>query len=279
MHDRINVHEVLSLHPELLQLEDQQQVKLNHPNCAAGRDTKARLFVKRDDQRLLMYCHHCGCKGLHSTGRRCHIKRRAHTEVVHKLYMPKDFTTDPRGCHVLANVWFNKYGITQEERDHYQFGWSDSWKRVILPIWQHGQLVAYQARRLLPGDDGPKYLTRKLAGWDRPYFTAGWGERVAFDQMVIVEDMLSAVKVGRQFTATAILNAVFSQAMVTAVLRYHPAKVVVFLDDDNPAVRESQRKIMRRIAPYADVVKITGAGADPKELSDEQLGILLRGAA
>jgi hypothetical protein len=278
MSDRINVHEVLQLHPELLDVEDQQQIKLNHPNCSAGRDTKSRLFVKRDGELLLLYCHHCGCKGVHSTGRRSYIKRRQHNKVVRNLYLPRDFTTDPAECHVLANVWYNKYGITLEEREHYQLGWSDTWKRAILPIWQGGELVAFQARRLLPQDDGPKYLTRKLAGWDRPFFTGGWGEHLAFDTMAVVEDILSAIKVGRLITTTAILNATFSDEMVKATLRYNPERVVVWLDDDNPAVRQSQRRIMRRIAPYANVSRITGVGKDPKELDEDQIGILLRGA-
>lgn len=279
MYDRVDIHEVMALHPEVAQLSDGEQTKMNHPNCPSGRDRKQRLFVKRDGNKLLFYCHHCGLSGVYSHGERCHIRRRATNKVVRKLYLPRDFTTDPDECHVKANVWFNKYGITDEEREHYQLGWSEQWKRAILPIYQRGQLIAFQARRLLDQDAGPKYLTRKLEGHDRPYFTAGWGEHLAFDTMVVVEDMLSAIKVGRQFTTTAILNAVLSQDMVTGILRYKPTRVAVWLDDDNPAVRQSQRRIMRRVAPYADVLRVTGIGKDPKELDNDQIAIALRGAS
>ena len=278
MFDRLDWHEILALLPELTGISDGEQVHYNHPNCPSGRDSKRRLFIKRDGAKLLGYCHHCGQSGSWSLGRQSYIRKRSKTKVVRNLYLPSDFTTNPDKCHVKANVWYNKYGITREEREHYNLGWSDKWKRAILPIYQHGELIAFQARRLLDNDDGPKYLTRKLQGHDRPFFTGGWGEHLAFDTMVMVEDILSAIKVGRQFTTTAILNAIISQDMVTGVLRYKPSRVVVWLDDDNPSVRQSQRLIMRRIAPYADVQRVTGIGRDPKELNDDQVAITLRTA-
>lgn len=274
--DKLNWHEILALHPELTSIGDGEQVHYNHPNCDAGRDRKARLFIKHEDNKLLGYCHHCGVSGAWMLGRKCYIKRRETSKVLYNLRLPDDFTTDSSKCHVRANVWYNKYGITQEEREHYNLGWSDKWKRAILPVYQGGDLIAFQARQLLEHDDGPKYLTRKLKGYDRPFFTAGWGENLAFDNMVIVEDILSAIKVGRQYTATAILNALLSQQMVSGILRYKPDRVTVWLDDDNPSVRQSQRRIMRRISPYADVRRVTGVGKDPKELDDGQIAQLMR---
>lgn len=277
MFDRLHWHEILALHPELTTASDGEQLHYNHSNCPAGRDRKARLFIKREGSKLLGYCHHCGQSGAWNLGRQCYIRKREKTKVVQHLRLPSDFTTDPSECHVKANVWYNKYGITLAEREHYLLGWSDKWKRAILPIHQGGELVAFQARRLLDHDDGPKYLTRKVQGYDRPFFTAGRGENLAFDNMVIVEDILSAIKVGRQYTATAILNALLSQQMVAGILRYKPEQVTVWLDDDNPTVRQSQRRIMRRLGPYADVRRVTGVGKDPKELDDGQIAQLMRG--
>jgi hypothetical protein len=278
MFERLDWHEVLALHPELTHLSDGEQTHINHPQCPAGADRKRRLYIKRDGAVLLGKCHHCGQGGSWCLGRQSYIRRRKTHKSVQKLYLPRDFTTDPAECHVLANVWFNKYGITDEEREHYNLGWSEQWKRAILPIWQGGQLIAYQARRLLPGDEGPKYMTRRLESAGRPFFTGGWGEDLGFDTMVIVEDILSAIKVGRYVTTTAILTGAMSQEIVAGVLRYKPKRVVVWLDDDNPAIRQSQRRILRRIAPYADVHRVTGVGADPKELTGNQITMTLRGA-
>lgn len=279
MFDRLDWHEILALHPELKELDDGEQTHINHPNCPSGADRKRRLYIKRDDEALLGMCHHCGQSGGWKLGRKSYIRRKATTKTVRKLYLPRDHVTSSDECHVLANVWFNRYGITQEERDHYGLGWSGYWKRAILPVWQGGQLVAFQARRLLPEDDGPKYLTRKLEGYERPFFTGGWGDSsLDFSTMVVVEDILSAIKVGRYCTTTAILNGTLSQEVVAGVLRFKPTRVVVWLDDDNPAIRQSQRRIMRRVAPYADVYRINNIGADPKELSGEQIAATLRSA-
>lgn len=275
----VNMHEVFALHPELEDMEDGEQVHYNHPNCEAGADTKKRLFIKRDENVWVAWCHHCNQKGYRKHGKVNHIKRRNREEVHKDLYLPADFTTDPALCHVLANAWYHKYGITNEERRHYRLGWSDKEQRAILPVWEQGELVCYQRRRLLPNDTGPKYTTARRVGSGNAVFNGGYGEGMSGDIMVLTEDILSAIVVGRQVTTTALLGVFLPEVQVPHVLRFSPIEVLIWLDDDNPAVRTAQRQIVRRLSPYAEVRKVTGMDRDPKELSDEAIKQLLRWTA
>ena len=272
----INMHEVFALHPELNDMEDGEQLHFNHPNCEAGADTKKRLFIKRDENVWVAYCHHCGQKGYRKHGKVNHIKRRGRVEHHHTLRLPADFTTDPAKCHVLANAWYHKYGITHEERTHYRLGWSDKEQRAILPVWDQGELVCYQRRKLLPQDNGPKYTTARRVGSSNAVFNGGYGEHMAGDIMVLTEDILSAIVVGRQVTTTALMGVFLPEVQVPHVLRFTPKEVLIWLDDDNPAVRVAQRQIVRRLSPYAEVRKVTGMDRDPKELSDDAITQLLR---
>ena len=45
-------------------LEHGKQIRINHTKCPAGEDTKERLYVKRDYNRILAYCHNCTGWGL-----------------------------------------------------------------------------------------------------------------------------------------------------------------------------------------------------------------------
>ena len=272
----VNLHEVFALHPELHDMEEGEQTNVNHPNCEAGTDTKKRLFIKRADGAWIAYCHHCSNKGYRRDGKVNHIKQRNKVEVHHVLKLPSDFTTDPAKCHVLANAWYHKYGITHEERKHYRLGWSDHEQRAILPVWNDGELVCYQRRRLLPQDAGPKYTTARRVGSSNAVFNGGFGEHLSSDIMVLTEDILSAIVVGRQVTTTALMGVSLPECQVPHILRFSPREVLVWLDDDNPAVRTAQRVMVRRVSPYADVRKVTGIDRDPKELNDEAIKQLLR---
>lgn len=268
----MNKQEILQHNPELLRLADNEQVNINHINCPAGRDTKKRLYVRKRDGSLLFYCHHCG-KGASKHGKKRYIRDRQPTQVTWDLRLPYDLTR--KDMHVVAHAWLYKYGITDEELRLYGIGWSETVGRVILPVYdQAGTLTAYQSRRVLPHDHMPKYLTDKNKGCRFPLFLGT--KQTSTTTVVLTEDILSAIKVGRQCQAAALLGVNLTRENRNALLAEGFTKFVVWLDDDNAAVRHAQRKIMRSIEPFADVVKVTGHTCDPKEMSDEQIKSILQ---
>lgn len=56
------------------------QVNINHEDCPAGIDTKARLYIKRTDGGIVAHCHHCGKSGFFVNGS-SRVRAPKHVEV------------------------------------------------------------------------------------------------------------------------------------------------------------------------------------------------------
>ena len=275
---RLNIKEILDNDPSLRTLADGAQVHVNHYGCPAGRDTKRRLYVKNDRGSLVMYCHHCGAGGK-VTGQRCHIRRNTGNYHVPDVTLPQDLIISPEHCNVHFNVWINKSGLSLPERELYQFGWSGWEGRGILPIrWYHngqatGVLEGYQRRRVLPHDTMPKYLTTKRLGIRNPVFAVTHDSTPGV--AVLVEDILSAAKVGRQADAYALLGTSLSE-----YLKYRLAgkykHALVWLDNDNPSVRSAQRDIAKALGIFIERVTIIHHDKDPKLCTDQEIENVVR---
>ena len=270
---------IVQAYPSLEQLADGQQTKLNHDGCPAGRDTKQRLVVKRDGDVLVAWCHHCQSKGiLGGDPDKANYTRRRRQQlnrIQPVIELPQGLEYDPSKFHPLANVWLNRYGITHEERKQYGIAWSDYYGRVLLPVYMNAELVAYQLRRILPDDDGPKYLTTRKAGVKHQLWQAG--QYVEGGVMVLTEDILSAIKVARVANATALMGTHTPQENLEYILRFRPDVVLLWLDDDNPDVRDKQRKAYRRIRAFVPTHIVHSHGRDPKDHTTAEIQEVING--
>ena len=267
---RLQMGQILSENPSLKELAPGAQVKLVHQHCPAGHTTAKKLYVTGTDEGVIAHCWRCGLGGGAGLREKNHIKARADLVLdSDTISLPADLKTGLVDCHPLMNVWLGKAGITQEERDRHSIGWSETRKRAIIPVFMHGKLVAFQERRILPYDEGPKYLTTRLRGIKHPLFQTG--KTYYGGTMVVVEDVLSAIKLGRVANATALLGVFLPDESTQYLLRYKPDLVLVMLDNDNPQVRVQQRRILRRLGAFVKTRRVFMDGRDPKLLSEDQL--------
>ena len=271
---QLQMEQILSENPSLRELAEGVQVKLIHQGCSAGPTSSRKLYVTGTDQGIIAHCWRCGGGGGKSFRATNYIKKRENLVINDDtISLPKDLKTGLVDCHPLMNVWLGAAGITQAERDQYSIGWSESRGRAILPIFMSGKLVAFQERKILPYDHGPKYLTTRLRGVKHPLFQCG--QDYHGGKMVVVEDILSAIKVGRVANATALLGVYLPDESTHYLLRYRPDEVLVMLDNDNPQVRVQQRRILRRLAAFAPTHRVFLDGKDPKLLSEGELRELI----
>lgn len=262
---RLNVREILQANPELSQLAEGEQVNVNHVGCEAGRDTKKRLYVKRAEGSLLMYCHHCQGGGRQG-GKRSYIKRDRSLNVVdYNVKLPADLVFAADQCHVAGNVWLGP--ITMEERLRHNIGWSEREGRVILPVYDGNLLVAYQRRRVLKDDQLPKYLTTRRGDTKHPYWHGHNHDR---SMLVLTEDILSAICVNRLTSSISLLGTYMSDELAYPLSQLY-SHIIVWLDDDNPAVRTHQRKIVRRLQVFCPKVSLVRKTDEPKHMTDEQI--------
>lgn len=267
---QLQMGQLISENPELKELAEGAQVKLFHQGCEAGPSSKPKLYVTGTEQGIIAHCWRCGGGGGKSFRATNHIKKRGNCVLnADTISLPADLKTGLVDCHPLMNVWLGKAGITQAERDQHSIGWSESRHRAILPVFMHGKLVAYQERKLLPYDNGPKYLTSRIKGVRHPLFQTG--NSYHGGKMVVVEDILSAIKIGRVANATALLGVFLPDESTQYLLRYKPDELIVMLDNDNPQVRVQQRKILRRLGAFITTRRVFMDGRDPKLLSEQEL--------
>lgn len=278
MKEWLDMQAVLQQYPQLDSLADGQQAKFNHVGCSAGRDTKHRLVVRRDGNTLVAWCHHCQARGVHggdaSATNYTRKRRQQLNSVQSEVHLPHDIVYGMTEFPPLANVWLNQYGITMDERQQFGIGWSAYYGRVVLPVYMNEGLVAFQLRRIMPDDDGPKYLTVRKAGVAHPMWQAG--QFVHGGVMVLTEDMLSAIKVSRVANATAMLGTTTPQDNLAYILRFNPDVVLMWFDDDNPDVKAKQRVAHRRIGAFVTCHIYHSHGRDPKEYTTEEIQEVIR---
>lgn len=203
-------------------LPDGGKTRLQH----CGNDKS--LMVSRSGSRIHAYCFRCGLNESESVGQLT-LAELAARRAAEQQYstskaasLPADFTSDiPKE----GRVWLYRASIYGAALDRYGIGWSPRMQRVILPIrGTSGELLGTQARAVMPGQK-PKYLT-SMSG--QHTFCAA-GKRPG--PVVIVEDILSAIRVADVTSAVALLG---TCTPLTAVLPHLPGagRVLCWFDAD-----------------------------------------------
>lgn len=176
--------------------------------------------------------------------------------------------------------WLKSYGITDDEIRANRILWSDERQQLVFPVYgQDGQgIIMWQARNFDPE-----------AAVKRKYFTAGQadatlhvigralfhskgtGEAVPVEEgckeVVLTEDLLSSIKVGRHIPATPLWGSNISDSRLNQLRGYFD-KVVVWLDYDKRIVARNAFKAVQRLGMEFAVIVTE---KDPKELSDAEI--------
>ena len=221
------------------------------------------------------YCFRCGDDSKLFVG---HGTRSASEMIQHRkeleeymaevgdIALPYDYTQDiPRE----GLLWLLKGGVSRLLREHYKFGWSERMGRVVLPVYIKGALVAVQNRAVLKGQE-PKYMN-KVGGdsslfWSDPAVALEDGRT---DTVVLVEDILSCVRVGRVQRAVSSLGTSISYATAAEIIK-HYNRVLVWYDDDKAGLNGA-RKAKAVLELQGAEVHLIKTDKDPKEYDNEIL--------
>lgn len=238
--------------------------RYSHAECG---DRTDRLYVKRVAGGFLYHCHNCAPKfsGFYASKDPCLSPRQTEKALLPPppkhygledngtLIMPNHFTTD---MPMVARKWYMKYGISEDEAAISEFMWDPHSERLILPVFdEEGRLIQYQSRAVYDNQQ-PKYVTTCVAN-RRPHFEIKNNETV-----VVVEDVLSAIKVGR-VCSTLCLHGSFIEPDLAKKLREYK-DVIIWLDADKYDVA---CKAARQLASKGIKVSVAYTSEDPKEYS------------
>lgn len=237
------------------------RLRVEH-DCGPGRT----LLVSHKPDGWAAWCFRCGEPGfvpapaqsLSEKLAALREQRSADLVASAALDLPEPRETDPQRWPDAARVWLYKAGFSNDAI--LQLGWyySPGMRRVVLPVFDAGQLVYWQARAL----DGrqPKYLNPVVGS--KPVAKYGEG-RV----LVLTEDILSAARVARVTQAWCLLGTSITDR-VAAHIAAERKPVVVMLDPDAAGVRGAAkaRKLLQLVG--CDVF-VARPKKDPKFLTKE----------
>lgn len=248
-------------------MEEQRQ------DCPFCNDTRQRYYTRQTPTGVVGFCHNCGKTTFESNGTRSnkqllevvrqYSSKDTTENTVRDIKLPYDFSlTIP----TQAQLWLKKYGITDEEIETFGFGWSDSYQRLILPVFsESGKLIYYQGRTFKPlTKDNPKYLNIRQSGASNVFFIRNSFQCDQSLGLYVVEDILSCVKVGRYAPCLALLGSYFPKS-IYPLYRLFPS-VSIWLDNDKYTTAIKHAKVASTLTglPF----RVVNTKEDPKELSD-----------
>ncbi len=226
------------------------------PRCAKlGKDTSKDNLCIFEDQHA--YCFGCG------------YHRRAPDSLANmsqkmagKALKTSTTTLDLDGCtQALPKeplVWLRRYGITDEEIYRHGLCWNPESKQLVFPVLENERVVATCSRSF---NGGAKYLTK---GNTKHYKVF---PKQASNVYVLVEDFVSAIKVGRHYNCIPLLGAHVSLGLILSLVSYKP-RLRIFLDPDK---RLEAMKYTARALQYLKDVGTIIADKDPKDYDDFNL--------
>lgn len=248
-------------------------VRYIHDECGNKRPA---LIVTRKTNGFLWHCHFCGEHGFVRT-RRSPERLREYFEsrksekenIGHYVFgkdvrLPEDFTLS---IPDTERLWFYKYELTDEDIARYGFGYSERLHRIIMPIYQEGELVYWSGRTCFKDykERGEYKYMNVRSPRDSIWFLTSPATR----GILLVEDMISAIKVSKATGLQGLaLLSTFVPTSIYQVLRGRKP-VLIWLDPDAKA---KAIKWARQISQECVYCKpIYNTNRDPKEYSTKEI--------
>ena len=226
-------------------------------DCGAG----APMQVSRESNVIRAWCHRCADGGSFRI-------EESYAERVERLRKMAVGDVECRGPEFpspairdmdlwppAARVWLYRAGLSRADIGALGIYYHPNSDRVVIPVGE----TFYQARAYpVPGREQafPKYLGPRERP---PTLIPSWGTG---PEIVLCEDLLSAIKVGQVTEAWCVLGVRLSEHMLGTILR-RQAPVLTWLDPDPPG-QAGARTIQSTLRRYGVPVRNIVSARDPK---------------
>jgi ribosomal protein L37AE/L43A len=252
----------------------------NHEECG---DNRARKYSRRTAKGILWFCHNCGERGFSPTDKTSPKETVRNVtqsfqfgdvsaeQFVKEIRLPSDYNQSI--IPIEGRLWLDKYFITNEEISQYGIGYSERYKRLILPIFEGEKLVYWQGRNLKPPytKENPKYLNIRQSGAKNIFFGINPKLCLQPNHLVVVEDILSAIRVGRTHNCLSLLGSYFPPTLIEEFKPYDI--IMIYLDNDKWKDAVKAASHFHTITGKQFIIK--QHLKDPKELLPDELSIFL----
>jgi hypothetical protein len=237
--------------------------------------------------RITAYCHRCEAR-FHSQREGliplASLQEYQRQPTRSTLLLPEDASKDFKAAEPISLLWMTwllKGGISATLRDVYSLTWSKKYGRALLPVYSStGNITDLVLRALLPNQK-PKYLMDSvspntsvfLSKQSRAQFLSVDTSLYLYD-VVIVEDVLSAIRVGEFLPTGSLLGTSASQGKLERVLQHSSElkqpRVGLWLDPDQAGVA-GNAKLRRTLDLFGLEYGIISSPKDPKNITDSEI--------
>lgn len=188
--------------------------------------------------------------------------------------LPHDFT---ESIPIQGRLWLYSASIYGELLEQYRIGWSDSLQRVVIPVQSNTGLEAVVCRAVNKGHK-PKYLTKQKTSGTLFLSKSHCMVVDSFAEgtLVVVEDILSAMRCGRVCPTLSILGTWINTAFLNHVLKYKYNKIVCWYDND-PAGHNASISSYKKLTLQGIDVRTVRTEKDPKCYSNKEITSILKG--
>ncbi len=234
-------------------LPDGHSVRVEH-DCGPGRVLK----VSREGARFRAFCFRCDLSDgleiqLSARQRIAQLAQLAAADAsARALEAPPSGVLDPGAWPLACAAWVFRAGLSRADIGRVGMRYNEALDRVVIPT-PCGRF--WQARAVQPGRQ-PKYLS---PGYKPANLLASWGSAPV---PTLVEDMLSAIKIGKVAEGWAILGTHVSPHMIATILA-RGRKCNLWMDPDRGGEAAVARYIRPLRARGVDV-RIIRSERDPK---------------
>lgn len=178
-----------------------------------------------------------------------------------KWNFPDDYDTNiPKEPY----LWLKSYGLTTEEIETNHLGWSNKNEMLIFPfLGENDDILCWQGRYFPTRN--PKVFTSGYP--DRHILLHSNGSSSYDGRVVVVEDSISAIKVGRVCTATELLGSNLSMHKAIGLSRLF-SHLTLWLDNDKS---KEMIKFTQRYGSLFDKIDMIISEKDPKYYPTEEI--------
>jgi hypothetical protein len=247
--------------------------ELEHRSREHMREIREPVFQRIDPDKQAHYIwNHCQrCQKVVADTALCNvancplIKDSTHSsgEKSRDIYLPGDASSTID--HKALN-WLAKYGIMRSEIVEHKLKWSESREWLIFPFYgTSDQLLAYQARTFNPKDT--KWQSRGRLE-DILHIIGDHKQLREGKPLVLVEDVVSAIKIGRWQPAMPLFGSSFYNRLLR--IKFYTKNLVVWLDADKALAAETRKALLKAKMLGFDIRNVY-TDKDPKDYRDTQI--------
>jgi DNA primase len=243
-------------------------------DCPTGAGRDRPLVVTRIETGWKWFCHRCGEKGVKwakGLSPKEWLKFNKAREVqenttVSKVTLPHGWT---KHIPAVGLAWLYKYGLNDDDIAYYGIGYSTTLNRVVLPVYDDlGKLLYYQARNLgAITEKSPKYMNVKARGRKDIYFKVMDHDFHNRKRVILVEDILSGIRVGKQEDVVALLNAYIPDDLIFDLSKHYKT-IILWLDPDKWDRMLSRTRRFRSLGLNVKMIRVN---QDPKYYTNEEI--------